>query len=148
MQRDSTKLRPVASTAEQLPLIPDDKIISRPVSLDRIYTLTDTHEAFEYACELARQVPKKLYTRMDTDKTVWSRIASGELDLDGRDILPFNRVVNNDAYLLYLNHINNYDLTSMRKNYASEQERENAELRKENADLKIALNYVLGKGKG
>lgn len=145
MQRDSTKLRDV----EQLPLLPDgDKIVSRPVSLDRIYTLTDTHEAFEYGCELARQVPKKLYTRMKCDKTVWSRIASGELDLDGRDILPFNRVVGNDAYLLYLNHVHNYDLTSLRKNYASETERENAELRKENADLRRVVDYVLGKGKG
>lgn len=147
MQRSSTKLRDVVVT-EQLPLIPDEKIISRPVSFDRIYTLTDTHEAFEYGCELARQVPKKLYTRMECDKTVWSRIASGEMDLDGRDILPFNRVVNNDAYFLYLAHIHDYDLTSLRKNYASEAERKNAELIEENKALRTALDYVLGKGKG
>lgn len=130
---------------EQLPLIPDEKIVSRPVSLDRICVLSDTHEAFEYACELARQVPKKLYTRMSCDKTVWSRIASGELDLDGRDILPFSRVVNNDAYLLYLAHQHGYDLASMRK-YEDDKDREIADLRQQVADYERAFQLAF-KGK-
>jgi hypothetical protein len=132
---------------EQLPLLPEKKVVSRPVSMERIYTLADTHEALEYGCELAKLAPKQVYPHMECDKTVWSRITTGELDLDGRDILRFDRVVNNDAYLLHLVHIHGYDLTSLRKNYADEQERENAELRKENEELRRVLEYVLDKGK-
>lgn len=118
MQRPATKLNDVA----QLALLPaPPEIISRPVSLDRIYQLTSTHDALMYGCELARRsngdpvVPKLIYSEMGCDKTVWSRITSGELDLDGRDIKQFSDVVRNDAYLLYLNHRHGYDLASMRK---------------------------------
>lgn len=112
MQRSATKLKYVA----QLALLPEPpKVVSRPVSLDRIYTLDNTHEALLYGCELARLVPKQIYGEMGCDKTVWSRIASGEFDLDGRDIKQFSSVVQNDAYLLYLNHLHGYDLAAMRK---------------------------------
>lgn len=111
MQQSSTKLRDV----EQLALIPAPKVVSKPVSLDRICTLVNTHEALLYGCELARLVPKQIYGEMGCDKTVWSRISTGELDLDGRDIRKFNSVVLNDAYLLYLNHQAGYDLHAMRK---------------------------------
>jgi hypothetical protein len=112
MQQGATKLK----VAEQLMLLPTTaSVASRPVSFDRIYTLESTHDALLYGCELARLVPKQIYGHMDCDKTVWSRITSGELDLDGRDIRKFNTVVNNDAYLLYLNHIHGYDLHALRK---------------------------------
>lgn len=111
MQRVSTKL----SAVEQLQLIPQPSVVSRPVSFDRIYTLTDTHDALMYACELGKKVPKQAYEPMGIDKTTWSRICGGEWDLDGRDILKFDRIVGNDAYLLYLNHLHGYDLASMRK---------------------------------
>lgn len=112
MQRSATKLNDVA----QLALLPTPpKVVSRPVSFDRIYTLDSTHEALMYGCELARLVPKQICGEMGCDKTVWSRIVSGEFDLDGRDIKQFSTVVQNDAYLLYLNHLHGYDLTAMRK---------------------------------
>lgn len=112
MQRSATKLKDVA----QLALLPTPpEVVSRPVSFDRIYTLDSTHEALLYGCELARLAPKQIYGEMGCDKTVWSRISSGELDLDGRDIKRFCSVVRNDAYLLYLNHQHGYDLAAMRK---------------------------------
>src|SRR5690606_35428549 len=112
MQRSATKLKDVA----QLALLPEPpKVVSRPVSFDRIYTLDSTHEALLYGCELARLAPKQIYGEMKKDKTVWSRITSGEFDLDGRDIKQFDTVVQNDAYLLYLNHLHGYDLAAMRK---------------------------------
>lgn len=111
MQRSATKLNDVA----QLALLPTPKVVSRPVSFDRIYTLDSTHEALLYGCELARLAPKQIYGEMGCDKTAWSRITSGEFDLDGRDIKRFNTVVQNDAYLLYLNHQHGYDLAAMRK---------------------------------
>jgi len=137
MQRDSTKLRPVDH--EQLPLIPEQRAASRPVSVERIYTLADTHEALMYGCELARLAPKQIYGQMGVDKTTWSRITSGEWDLDGRDVLRFGRVVNNDAYLLYLNHIHGYDLNSLRK-VQDDQERRINELERENRDLRRAMS--------
>jgi hypothetical protein len=133
MQRVATKLKDV----EQLSLLPA-KAASRPVSLDRIYTLTDTHDALLYACELARLVPKKVAPLIGVDKTVWSRITTGEFDLDGRDIYPFDTAIGNDAYLLYLNHIHGYDLASLRK-VQSDSDKRIAELESENRDLRRAM---------
>jgi hypothetical protein len=76
---------------------------------------------------------------MSVDKTTWSRITSGEWDLDGRDVLRFDRIVNNDAYLLYLNHIHGYDLNSLRK-VQDDQERRINELERENRDLRRAMS--------
>lgn len=123
---------------EQLSLIPDRKIISRPVSLEHIYMLRSTAQALEYACQLAGVVPKEICAQMDCDKTTWSRICSGEWDLDGRDVPKFCRVVGNDAYLMYLNHACNIDLTSVRK-VPDDQQRRIAELESENRDLRRAM---------
>src|SRR5262245_7778091 len=109
MQRGSTKLR--VDEHQQLPLIPDRKIVSQPINLEHIGVLKNTKQALEYACLLADVVPKEVYTQMGCDKTTWSRICSGERDLDGRSILKFSRVVNNDAYLMHLIHIHGYDLS-------------------------------------
>lgn len=146
MQRDSTKLRDV----EQLPLIPDRRITSRPVSLEHIRLLGSTKAALEYACQLADVAPKEVYGRMDCDKSTWSRICSGEWDLDGRDVLKFCRVVNNDTYLLYLIHVHGYDLTALRM-VRDDKERRIAELETENQDLRRAMRLVWAealKGRG
>lgn len=122
------------------------KVESRPVSFDRLYTLTDTHEALVYACELARLQPKQVAPLVGVDKTVWSRICSGEFDLDGRDVRPFCAAVNNDAYLMYLNHVQGYDLATLRKQQTP-LEKENEDLRQENHDLRrlLALKYDVQK---
>lgn len=135
MQQDSTKLRRVE---EQIPLIPPAAPQSRPVSIDRIYTLTDTHEALLYACELARRPAKQLYGEMGVDKTTWSRIVGGEWDLPGRNIHRFNRAVGNNAYLQYLMHQDEIDLTSVRR-VQDDQERRIAELEGENRELRTAI---------
>lgn len=135
MQRLATKLKDV----EQLPLLPQGTAVSRPVSLDRIYTLNDTNDALMYACELARLVPKKVAAMIGVDKTVWSRMLSGEWDLDGRDIRPFCAAVGNDAYLLHLNHVCGYDLASLRK-VQSDQEKRIADLETENRELRRSMS--------
>jgi hypothetical protein len=130
MQRSSTKLRDV----EQLTLIPERRpIVSEPVNLQHIPFLKNTSDALDYACRLAKVVPKEVYPNMGCDKTVWSRICSGELDLDGRDILKFDRTINNDVYLLFLVHQHGYDLASMRKR-GDDKDRRIAELEQELAD--------------
>jgi len=134
MQRDSTKFRAV----EQLSLIPERKIVSRPVSLEHIYMLRSTAEALEYACQLAGVVSKEICAQMDCDKSTWSRICRGEWDIDGRDVPKFCRVVGNDAYLLYLNHACNFDLTTLHK-VRDDQERRISELERENSDLRRAI---------
>jgi hypothetical protein len=145
MQRAATKLKDVA----QLALLPESpKIISRPVSFDRIYQLTSTHDALMYACELARKsngdpvVPKLIYGEMGRDKTVWSRITSGEFDLDGRDITRFNSVVGNSAYLLYLQHLDGQDLTSIRKTM-DDKDREIAHLREQLAAERLRNQTII-----
>ena len=147
MQRASTKLRDVA--AEQLSLIPDRKIISRPVSLEHIPVLKNTAQALEYACQLAGVVPKEICPHMECDKSTWSRICSGEWDLDGRDIPRLNRVLGNSAYLLYLNHLDGWDLTSLHK-VQDDKDREIFELRQQVAerDRAIELFVKAAKAKG
>lgn len=130
MQRPATKLRDV----EQLSLIPERRpIVSEPVNLQHIPLLKNTADALDYACRLAKVVPKAVYLNMECDKTVWSRICSGELDLDGRDILKFDRTINNDAYLFYLIHQHGYDLAALRKR-GDDKDRRIAELEQELAD--------------
>jgi len=138
-------LRTVES--EQLSLIPNDAIAGRPASLDRIYTLSDTHEALMYGCELARRPAKQLYGEMEVDKTTWSRIVNGEWDLSGRNILRFSRAVRNDAYLLYLNHVHGYDLTSLQK-VQDDNERRIAELEKAVAERDRTIQLLVGYQKG
>lgn len=138
MQRSATKLNDVA----QLALLPTPKVVSRPVSFDRIYTLDSTHEALLYGCELARLAPKQIYGEMGCDKTAWSRITSGEFDLDGRDIKRFSAVVHNDAYLLYLNHQHGYDLASMRKTM-DDKDRRIAELEEKLAASELKFQHAI-----
>lgn len=133
MQRSATKLK-VDAAAEQLSLliIPGKKT-SRPVSFDRIYALETTIDAINYGCELAGVATKAIYGDMDIDKTVWSRICAGEWDLDGRDIQKFNKVVGNNAYLMFLNHQEGIDLHSIRRTM-DDKDREIHQLRKELAE--------------
>lgn len=130
MQRSSTKLRDV----EQLSLIPERRpIVSEPVNPQHVPLLKNTSDALDYACRLAKVVPKEIYPNMGCDKTVWSRICSGEWDLDGRDILRFDRTINNDAYLQFLVYQHGYDLASLRKR-GDDKDRRIAELEQELAD--------------
>jgi hypothetical protein len=142
MQRHATKLQPVE--AEQLSLIPDRKIVSRPVDLDQIRILRGTNKAIEYACLLAGVVPKEICSQMEVDKSTWSRICSGEWDLDGRDVPKFNQIVGNSAYLLYLCHLDRWDLDSMRRLAQNDLELENAELKKKIADQGRAIELLVG----
>jgi hypothetical protein len=142
MQRSSTKLRNVAEQ-EQLDLLSErKKIISAPVDLARIPGLRNTHKALEYACSLADVAPKEICPLMDCDKTVWSRICSGEFDLDGRDIPKFNKVIGNSAYLLYLNHIDGWDLASMRK-AQDDKDRRIAELESKLAAKELEVQTIV-----
>lgn len=127
---------------EQLQLIPQPSVVSRPVSFDRIYMLSDTHEALMYGCELAKMAPKQAYGAMGIDKTTWSRICGGEWDLDGRDVIHFDRIVGNDAYLLYLNHQHGYDLASMRKTL-DDKDREISELKSQLAAEKLRNETII-----
>jgi len=141
MQRHSTLLRSV--DPEQLKLLPDRQaIVSRPVNLDHIGVLGNTAQALEYACQLANVTPKQVYPYMDCDKTTWSRICSGEWDLDGRDIPRFNRVVGNSAYLYYLAHLEGWELSSIRK-VRDDKDRRIAELEQKVADQDRAIRLMV-----
>jgi hypothetical protein len=147
MQRRSTKLQNV-EPPDQLTLLPErEPIVSRPVNLDHIGVLSSTAQALEYACQLASVTPKQVYPYMDCDKTVWSRICSGELDLDGRDIPQFNKVIGNSAYLLYLAHVEGWDLTTIRK-VRDDKDRRIAELEQKVADQDRAIRLMVEYNRG
>jgi hypothetical protein len=140
MQRSSTKLRDVE---RQLELIPErKKIVSAPVDISRIPGLRDTNKALEYACSLADVTPKEICPLMDCDKTVWSRICSGEFDLDGRDVPKFNKVIGNSAYLLFLNHLDGWDIASMRK-AQDDKDRRIADLEQKLANKDLEMKVLI-----
>lgn len=87
-------------------------------------------------------VPKQAYDPMGIDKTTWSRITSGEWDLDGRDVPQFNKVVGNNAYLLYLNHEDGIDLNSIRKTM-DDKDRRIAELEDQVADRDRRIETII-----
>jgi|SRR6185312_7909625 len=145
MQRRPTKS---AHVEQQLSLLPERKVLSRPENRDHIRLLTSTKEALEYGCQLAGVERKEIYSDMGCDKTTWSRILSGEFDIDGRDIPKLNKLLGNSAYLLYLCFADGWDLDSMHK-AMSDVERENAELRKqleeERRAFRLAIEYHQGR---
>jgi hypothetical protein len=145
MQRRATKL-PIDASSAQLTLLPERRT-SDPVDLGRIRRLKSTRAALNYACELVGLEPKEIYADIPCDKGVWSRICSGEFDLDGRDIPRFNQVVGNDAYLLYLVHIEGYDLDSLRKQQ-DDKDRRIAELEKHVADQDRAIRLMVEYNRG
>jgi plasmid maintenance system antidote protein VapI len=125
----------------QLTLLPERKP-SRPVALEHIGVLKSTKQALEYACQLADVTPKEVCLDMECDKGTWSRICSGEWDIDGRDIPRLNRVLGNSAYLLYLNHVDGWDLASLRK-VQDDKDREIVELRQQLADQDRAIRLMV-----
>jgi hypothetical protein len=132
---------------QQLSLIPNRKIMSRPVSLEHIPLLKSTKHALDYGCQLADVAPKEVYADMGCDKTTWSRICGGEWDLDGRDIPKLNRVLGNSAYLLYLIHVDGWDLASLRK-AQDDKDRRIADLEQRLADQERAIRLIVEYQKG
>jgi len=148
MQPRATKLQIDADAAGQLSLLPNRQP-SEPVDLKYIALLTGTDDALAYACKLARRPAKDIYPDMDYDKGTWSRILSGEFDLKGREIPRLSKVLGNSAYLLYLNHLDGWDLSSLRK-VQDDKDREIFELRQQVAerDRAIELFVKAAKAKG
>lgn len=145
----STKVRSVVDAEHhgQLSLLPDKKVISKAPSLDHIPLLKNHRAALEYACQLADVEPKEVCGLMVSagakyDKTKWSRILSGQRTLPSSDVTKFNRVIGNNAYLLYLNHLDGIDLLSIRKT-GDDKDRRIAELEQAVADRDRALSLVL-----
>lgn len=128
-------------------MLPEPSIKSHPVDYARIRLLQSTTEALDYACTLAGVVPKQIYPHMDCDKSTWSRICSGEWDIDGRDIHRFDSLLCNDAYLLYLNHQHGYDLDSMRKTM-DDKDRVIAEQAEKIADQERSIRLLVDALKG
>lgn len=147
MQRTATKLK---SDAQQLLLLADAQPHppSRPPDLDYLAILPTVADAVEYAATLARKVPKQLYLAMEKDKTVWSRICSGEIEFPASAIKKYSQIVGNDALSLYVAHDNGWDMASMRKSM-DDKDRRIFELEKKVAEkdraLEIAAQLVSGR---
>lgn len=139
MQRAATKL---IADAKQLHLLSEpEPPPSRPVDLDHLMILQNVGDVIDYASKLAMKVPKQLYLAMGKDKTVWSRICSGELSLAADDVKKFCRVVGNDALSLWIAHDCGWDVKAMRKTMNC-LERENFELRRKLAEKDYALEVA------
>lgn len=142
MQRPATELPLV----EQLSFIAHEPASKKP-DLEYIPYLQTTHDAMEYAMRIGRKVPKNLVHKMGKDKTVWSRILNGELDLPCGDIPKFNKAVGNTALLLHINHQCHMDITTLRP-LRDDSQRRIAELEQKVADYERAFSLAFGKGRG
>jgi hypothetical protein len=145
MQQRATRIQVDAAQLQLLAPAPEP---SSPPDLDYLMILPSVGDAVDYAAKLARKVPKQLYAAMDRDKTVWSRICSGELPLPADEIDKFCKVVGNDALSLYVAHRSGWDIKAMRKTMDCQQ-REIFELRRQLAEkdraLEIATQLVSGR---
>jgi hypothetical protein len=98
---------------EQLALLPA-KALCPPPDLERLTALPNWRRAMRYSISLADLEPKEVYVPMEKDKGTWSRIESGDMSLTVSELPKFQRIVGNDALLLWLNHDAGYDIKTLR----------------------------------
>lgn len=94
--------------------------------------------AIALCVELAGMEPKQIQGRLNMDKGQWSRWESGSEGVMWPKFSALMDVCGNDAPLLWMVHARGYDLHAMRK-LETATERENRQLREENAALRRVL---------
>lgn len=115
--------------------------ISLPVAidLDAITRKKTLGAAIELCAELGGYaLDKQLAAEMGADKSQFSRWLSGEEGVKWPKLAHLQDVCGNDVPTLWMMHNRGWDLHSFRK-LESETERQNRELREENAALKRVL---------
>ncbi|HEX7687568.1 MAG TPA: hypothetical protein VF453_07670 [Burkholderiaceae bacterium] len=101
-------------------------------------------EAIALCLELAGLEPKQVVVEgKHVDKAQWSRWVSGDEGIKWPKLRDLMDQCGNDAPLLWMVHARHYDLASLRQ-VENELERQNRELREENAALRRAMRSALG----
>lgn len=120
--------------------------VSLPVDFD-IAAITRKRTlgaAIEFCAELGGfALDKQLASDMGVDKAQFSRWMNGEEGIKWPKLEQLQDVCGNDVPTLWMMHSRGWDLHSFRK-LESETERQNRELREENAALKRVLLGVRG----
>ncbi len=97
--------------------------------------------AIDLCAKAAGQEHKSVQLALNTDKAQFSRWTSGQEGVVWPKLAGLMDHCGNDAPLLWMCHARGYDLGSMRK-LETETERENRQLREENAALRRVLQGV------
>jgi hypothetical protein len=99
--------------------------------------------AWNFAVDFSAMEEKQVYGPLDIDASHWTKIRSGRayIPADHR-FNHFLDVVRNEIPLVWWAESRGYDWTTIRKHRSSEQ-REIADLKDENRDLRRALSLVL-----
>ena len=125
---------------KQLELLPSEQPHVEAVTADlvaRVRRLPTFLRAWNYAQDIAQLEDKSVYERLEIDVSHWTKIRKGKASppADERFVSYFD-AVQNDIPLIWLAEARGYDFLSMRKHFASELEKRNAELEEEVAALR------------
>ena len=113
------------------------------VNLSEVMRKRDLGQAIALCAELGGLEPKQI--KIDgkvIDKAQWSRWISGDEGIKWPKLQQVMDQCGNDAPVLWMAHARHYDIGSMR-HLETKLERENRELREENAALRRAMRSAL-----
>lgn len=109
-----------------------------PVAPHEIARKTSLGGAFELMAEVAGLEGKQIQAELKLDKGQWSRWLSGGEGIVWPRVVAAMDFCGNDAPLMWMNHDRGYDIARMVR-YETQVERENRQLREENAALRRVL---------
>lgn len=113
------------------------------VSRQEILRERSLGDAIALCVKAAGLEPKEIHDRLKSDKGQYSRWTSGAEGIVWTKFVALMDACGNDAPLLWMLHNRGYDLGTLRK-LESETERDNRELREENAALRRVLMGGVG----
>jgi len=143
MKLDETK-------SHQLELLPSERPHVEAITPDlvaRVRRQKTFLDAWNYTQKISCLSDKKIYSELELTKSHWSKITTGDASPPGDErFLKYLEINESDIPLIWLAEARGYDFLSMRRHFASDLERENHELREENAALRRVAAASLMRG--
>lgn len=112
------------------------------VTAQEIERETSLGGAISLCAKVAGQEAKQVQAALRLDKAQWSRWESGQEGVIWPKLIAVMDHCGNDAPLLWMNFARGYDLSAMRKR-ETDLEKQNRQLREENAALKRVLQGAM-----
>jgi len=133
---------PEQATLPGIAAAPGRQRIRLDFSLDDVRRLTSKSDAFEFSLRCSGYQNKEIPDVFKMDLGQWSCITGGTKHFPHDRENEFMNVMGNEIPLIYAVEARGYDFSTLRK-HQTDTERENDQLRRENADLKRALALVI-----
>lgn len=140
-------MKPDETKSHQLELLPSERPHVEAITPDlvaRVCRQETFLDAWNYTQKISCLSDKTIYTRIGVKKSHWSKITAGEANPPADErFLKYFHVNESLIPLIWLAESLGFDFLSMRKHYASDVEKENADLKEENA----ALRRIVARGR-